>query len=157
MKVRVVLTGLLAGKAGMVLLQDTQWLRTESFRFKSPWRSLCCVVGGGRELGDNRRWTSTTGQFWFCFTLLCDQFRKLNRTPVTRFFHASINMLVFTLSSYQFVIFPFVLIGYCNSFGFCFTTLNQNAFQIHAWLRSQNIPQKFVFNWLLRSFALYWK
>ena len=47
MKVRVVLTGLLAGKAGMVLLQDTQWLRTESFRFKSPWRSLCCVVGGG--------------------------------------------------------------------------------------------------------------
>ena len=28
--------------------------------------------GGGEELGDNRRWTSSTGKFWFCFTLLCD-------------------------------------------------------------------------------------
>ena len=38
MKVRVVLTGLLAGKSGR-----------------------CRAGGGGGKLGDNRRWTRTTG------------------------------------------------------------------------------------------------
>ena len=64
---------------------------------------------------------SYLGLHWFCFTSLCDWSRKLTPSSQPIWF-------VFTLSSHWLLrIFLFLLIGFCDYFGFSFTTLNRKS------------------------------
>ena len=109
----------------------------QASQFRASTTYICLEVSMFVVRGFQFTVKSNSGWLWFCFNFPYDWFRKLASPsrPIRCKTKTSINWITRVFPAFHWIlaIFPFVLIGCCDYFGFGLTSLNRKEPEMVFW------------------------